>query len=106
MLVMATEDDVRRICLGLPGVTERSSWDQPAWFARTLMARIWAPGVVTVKTKEREALAGTDPETYFWTPHHDRSPQLVLVRLERIDAAELTELLEESYRIAGAPKGA
>jgi hypothetical protein len=101
---MATEDDVRRICLALPGVTERQSWDQPAWFARTLMARIWEPGVVTVKTQEREALAGTDSETYFWTPHHDRSPQLVLVRLERIDAAELTELLEESYAIAGAPK--
>ncbi len=101
---MATEDDVRRICLSLPGVTERSSWDQPAWFARTLMARIWDPGVVTVKTEEREALAGTDPETYFWTPHHDRSPQLVLVRLERIDTEQLTELLDESYRIAGAPK--
>ena len=98
---MATEDDVRRICLALPGVTQRPSWDQPAWFARTLMARIWEPGVVTVKTREREALAGTDPQTYFWTPHHDRSPQLVLVRLDRIDTAELTELLQESYRLAG-----
>ena len=102
---MATEDDVRRSCLALPGVTERVSWDQPAWFARTLMARIWEPGVVTVKTRERDALAGTDPQTYFWTPHHDRSPQLVLVRLDRIDTNELSELLEESYRIAGAPKG-
>ena len=75
------EADVRRICLALPGVTERSSWGQPAWFAKTLMARIWEDGVLTVKTAEREALAGTDPETYFWTPHHERSPQLVLVRL-------------------------
>ena len=101
---MATEDDVRRICLSLPGVTERPSWGQPAWFARTLMARIWEPAVVTVKTEEREGLAGTDPETYFWTAHHDRSPQLVLVRLARIDKSELSELLQESYRIAGAPK--
>jgi hypothetical protein len=103
---VATEDDVRRICLALPGVTERPSRGQPAWFARTLMARIWEPGVVTVKTHEREALAGTDPETYFWTPHHDRSPQLVLVKLDRIVANELTELLEASYAIAGAPKQA
>ena len=102
---MATEDDVRRICLALPGVTERQSWDQPAWFARTLMARIWEPGVVTVKTREREALAGTDPQIYFWTPHHDRSPQLVLVRLENVKVDELSELLDESYRLAGAPKG-
>ncbi|MDR6507892.1 MmcQ/YjbR family DNA-binding protein [Arthrobacter oryzae] len=98
---MAGEEDVRRICLGLPGVTERPSWNQPAWFARTLMARIWEDGVLTVKTGEREALAGTDPATYFWTPHHERSPQLVLVRLDRIDMQELAELLEESYLLAG-----
>ena len=98
---MAGEEDVRRICLALPGVTERPSWNQPAWFARTLMARIWEDGVLTVKTGEREALAGTDPGTYFWTPHHERSPQLVLVRLNRIDVEELAELLEESYLLAG-----
>jgi hypothetical protein len=100
-MAMVTEEDVRRSCLALPGVTERPSWNQPSWFARTLMARIWEDGVLTVKTGEREALAGTDPETYFWTPHHERSPQLVLVRLDRIDVKELAELLEESYLIAG-----
>lgn len=100
---MATEDDVRRICLSLPRVTERVSWSAPAWFARTLMARIWADGVLTVKTDEREALAGTDPKTFFWTPHHERSPKLVLVRLDNVNVDELAELLEESYRIAGAP---
>lgn len=60
---------------------------------------------MTVKTLEREALAGTAPETYFWTPHHDRSPQLVLVRLGAIAPDELVELLDESYRIAGPPRG-
>jgi hypothetical protein len=98
------EDDVRRLCLALPGVTERPSWGQPSWFARTLMARIWEPGVVTVKTTEREALRAGDPDTYFWTPHHDRSPQLVLVRLGRVELDELEELLGESYRLAGAPR--
>ena len=101
---MATEDDVRRLCLAMPGVTERLSWGQPAWFARTLMARIWEDGVLTVKTDERDALAGTDPDTFFWTPHHERSPKLVLVRLDRVDTDELDELLQDSYRIAGAPK--
>lgn len=98
---MATEEDVRRMCLALPGVTERRSWNQPAWFAKTLMARPWEDGVLTVKTNEREALAGTEPGTYFWTPHHDRSPLLVLVRLARIGTEELAELLEEAYRLAG-----
>jgi hypothetical protein len=99
---VATEEDVRRLCLALPGVTERPSWGRPAWFARTLVARIWDDGVVTVKTEERDALAGTDPGTYFWTPHHDRSPDLVLVRLDRLGPGELEELLEESYRLASA----
>jgi len=98
---MVTEGDVRRVCLALPGVTERLSWGQPAWFAKTLMARIWEPGVLTVKTEERDALAGTDPDTYFWTAHHERSPGLVLVRLDRVDEGELSELLAESYRLAG-----
>lgn len=98
---MSAEADVRSLCLALPGVTERPSWGQPAWFARTLMARIWEDGVLTVKTTEREALAGTDPETFFWTPHHDRSPQLVLMHLDRVEADELEELLLESYRLAG-----
>ena len=97
---MATEEDVRRTCLAMPDVSERVSWGQPAWFARTLMARIWEQGVVTVKTQERDVLAAADPPTYFWTPHHERSSNLVLVRLDRVDDDELDELLQESYRIA------
>lgn len=65
------------------------------------MARIWEDGVLTVKTGEREALAAMEPETYYWTPHHDRSPLLLLVRLERVDPEELRELLVESHRLAG-----
>ena len=84
---MATEDDVRKTALALPGVTERPSWGQPAWFARTLLARIWEPGVLTVKTEEREALAGTDaadrpeePAAAQSAPHsgpHRGVPELV-----------------------------
>jgi len=96
-----SEDDVRRLCADLPGVSERLSWRQPAWFARTMIARMWEDGVLTVKTTEREALAAERPEVFFWTPHHERARDLVLVRLQGLDAAELAELLEESYRLAG-----
>jgi hypothetical protein len=92
--------DVRRVCLSLPGVSERASWGQPAWFARTQVARMWDDGVLTVKTTERDALAAEDPDTYFWSAHHDRSPLLLLVRLDRIDAQTLQELLVESHRLA------
>jgi hypothetical protein len=70
------------------------------------MARMWEDGVVTVKTEERDALASSDPDTFFWTPHHERYPGLVLVRLDRVGTDELVELLHESYRIARAPKPA
>jgi hypothetical protein len=59
---------------------------------------------VTVKTEERDALVNDDPATFFWTPHHERSPQLVLVRLRQVKPDELAELLQESFRIAEAPK--
>ncbi len=98
---MSTEDDVRKLCLALPGVVERRSWQRPTWFTNTLIARIWEDGVLTVKTAEREALAAMEPRTYFWTAHHERSPLLLLVRLERIDIAQLEELLLESFRLAG-----
>lgn len=93
-------EDVRRGCLAMPGVSERLSWGQPAWFCRTLMARMWEDDVLTVKTVEREALVATEPEVFFWTPHHDRSPGLVLARLPPLDDDQLAELLAESYRIA------
>jgi hypothetical protein len=102
---MATEDDVRRLCLAMPEVTERPSWGEPTWFRGpgrgVLFARMWEDGVLTVKTEERDVLAGSDPETFFWTPHHDRSPLLVLARLERLGEKELVELLQDSYRLAG-----
>ncbi len=102
MTTALDEDDVRRLCLALPGVTERLSWGRPTWFAgKTLMARMWEDGVLTVKSQERDVLHGSAPETFFWTDHHERSPLLVLVRLERVALDELDELLRESYRLAG-----
>lgn len=98
---VATEDDVRRLCLAMPGVIERLSWQRPAWFARSLMARMWDDDVLTVKSRERDVLAGAQPDTFFWTPHHDRSPQLVLVRLDKVADDELVELLGESFLLAG-----
>lgn len=98
----ATVEDVRQVCLSLPGVTERLSWKQPAWFARTLMARMWDEDSLTVKSAEREALAALQPDIYFWTPHHESSPLLVLVRLACVPQDELAEMLHESYRLAGA----
>jgi hypothetical protein len=50
----------------------------------------------------KEALLATDPDVYFTTPHFDGYPA-VLVRLERIAADELAELIGEAW-LARAPK--
>lgn len=46
------------------------------------------------------------PDTHFRIPHHERSPRLVLMHMARVEEDELGELLEESYRIAGAVRWA
>lgn len=86
--------------MSLPDVTERLSWGRPTWFARTMVARMWDDEVVTIKTDERETLAAADPGVFFWTPHHDRSPNLLLVRLPGVGVDELEELLRDSHLLA------
>jgi hypothetical protein len=98
---MVSEDDVRSACLALPGTSERLSWNRPAWFARTLFARMWDDAVLTVKTDERAALLALQPDAFLLHPHHERYDSLVLVRLGRLDHGQLEELIQESYRIAG-----
>ncbi|MEV1147182.1 MmcQ/YjbR family DNA-binding protein [Micromonospora sp. NPDC049799] len=119
---MATWDDVRRIALSLPETTEKPSYDGlPAWKVRD-KGFVWerplrradlealgdtAPdgpilGAQVPDLGAREALLADDPTVYFTTPHFDGYPA-VLVRLERIDVDELTELITEAW-YARAPK--
>lgn len=119
---MATWGDVRRIALALPETTERGSHDDlPAWRVRDKMF-VWdrplrkgdlaalgdaAPdgpvlGARVPDLGAKEALLADDPQVYFTTPHFDGYPA-VLVRLDRIDVDELTELVTEAW-FARAPK--
>ena len=50
----------------------------------------------------KEALVADDPAIYFTTPHFNGFPA-VLVRLERIQEAELRELIVEAW-LARVPK--
>ncbi|MEU1807635.1 MmcQ/YjbR family DNA-binding protein [Micromonospora aurantiaca (nom. illeg.)] len=119
---MATWEDVRRVALALPETTERPTYDQaPAWRVRD-KAFVWerplrrgeldalgdaAPdgpilGARVPDLGAKEALIADDPAVYFTTPHFDGYPA-VLVRLDRIDVDELTELVTEAW-YARAPK--
>ena len=100
---MASEADVRRICLSLPETMEKPYQGLPGFRVRDkLFARIreepdalvvWRPDVL-----EKEALIASEPEKFFQIPHYEGHPA-VLVRLEAVEADELQELLTESWSL-------
>ncbi len=118
---MADWDDVRRIALGLPETSERPSHGNAFWRVRD-KGFVWerplrqtdlralgdaAPdgpilGVRVERLGAKEALIASDPDVYFTIPHFD-GYSAVLVRLERIDVAELEELIIEAW-LTRAPK--
>ncbi|WP_317229852.1 MmcQ/YjbR family DNA-binding protein [Clavibacter sp. MX14-G9D] len=104
---MSTEADVRELALSLPGVEERTAYGTPAFYAgpRMIARLVEEPGVLLVwraDLGEREALLQEDPAAFTTTPHYDGHPS-VLVRLDRVPAARLAELLREAWD-ARAPR--
>jgi len=55
---------------------------------------------VVIGSDAQHVLASAEPDTYYWTRHHHRSPLLLLVRLGQVEPDELEELLRDSHRIA------
>jgi hypothetical protein len=118
---MATLDDVRRIALGLPETSEKTSRGQAHWRVKDKLF-VWerplrqsdlkalgehAPtgpilGVRVEHLGAKEALLSDDPAVFFTTPHFDGYPA-VLVRLEEIALDELEELIVEAW-LCRAPK--
>jgi hypothetical protein len=119
---MATWEDVRRIALGLPETAERASghgvlqwlvrgrsftWERPLRRADLRALGDAAPTgpVLAAHVPDlgaKEALLADDPEVYFTTPHFNGYPA-ILVRLDEITEADLTELLVEAW-LSRAPK--
>jgi len=118
---MASWDDVSRIALALPETTEATSYGNRAWKVKE-KGFVWerplrradlaalgdaapagpALGVHVADLGVKAALIADNPDVYFTTPHFD-GYSAVLVRLDRIGLAELTELAEDAW-LARAPK--
>jgi hypothetical protein len=115
---MATWDDVRRLALALPEVSERDGHEwrvkgKPMLWERPLRKRDLdelgetAPtgpilGARVPDEGAKRALVADAPAVYFTTSHFDGYPA-VLVQLDRIDPSELAELVVEAW-LAQAPK--
>ena len=117
---MASWDDVRRVALALPGMTEEGG-DQPSWRVRKKLVA-WArplrkgdlahlgssaPSgpVLGVRTPDLDAkaeLLEAEGPVVFTTPHFDGYPS-VLVRLDEADEGLLEELITEAW-LTQAPK--
>jgi hypothetical protein len=112
---MANQNDVRRIALTLPGVSEGADrfafsvenkgkakgfvW---VWLERThpKKARVPNPEVIAVRVRdeaEKAALLAGAPEKIFTEPHYNGYPA-VLVRLRAVTVAELRPLITEAWR--------
>lgn len=112
---MATQEDVRRIALSLPGAEEADDRfafhvvvkDKPKGFAWVWLeridpkkARIPNPRFLAVRTTsvaERDLMIAAEPGIFFTEPHYNGYPA-VLVRLEEIPLAQLEVIMLEGWR--------
>lgn len=113
--LMATQADVRRIALALPGAEETPghfafsvrnkgklkgfAW---VWMERVVpkKPRIANPRVLAVRVPNlghREMLLAADPVKFFTEPHYAGFPA-VLVRLAEVTSADLKVLLADGWR--------
>lgn len=111
---MATQADVRRIALSLPGTQESSgrfafsvlnkdklkayAW---VWLERIhpKKARVPNPRVLAVRVPnlaQKDLVLASDSEKFFTEPHYNGYPA-VLVRLEKVRVPELRALLQEAW---------
>jgi hypothetical protein len=98
-------DTVRNIGLAMPGVEESTAYGAPALKLRGhLLAgipthRSAEPGslVVRVDFADRDELIAAAPDIYYLKEHYVEY-NAVLVRLSRIDASMLKDLLSMAYK--------
>lgn len=115
---MATWDEVRDAVAALPDTAEPDArrwnahgrglvWERPLRRSdlEALGADAWPGEVVCLRTPDldaKDALLGSAPDVYFTTPHFRGYPA-VLARLERLDPAELAEVVADAW-LALVPK--
>jgi len=102
----STYDDVRKAALALPHVEEGTSYGTPALKCKgKLLVRLREEGDVIVLKMPfdlRIGLMEDDPETYFITDHY-LNYEWILVRLPKLPATALPDLLKTAYLAVTRP---
>ncbi|HEV7557841.1 MAG TPA: MmcQ/YjbR family DNA-binding protein [Kofleriaceae bacterium] len=117
---MASQADVRRIAMALPGVTESKTdfafsvehKGKPKGFAWSWKervdpkkARVPSATVIAVRVDgpdAKDVLLAGDPAKIFTEPHYNGFPA-VLVRLPAVTVAELRKLVTDAYHCMATP---
>ena len=98
-----TYETVRRMALAFPNVEDGTSYRTPALKVKgKLFVRLREdPDSLVIKMpfERREELMAADPETYYITEHYRNYPWM-LVRLSKVHADALHDLLQIAYRTA------
>jgi hypothetical protein len=114
--VVVDADDVRRLALSLDGVEEIDSagfdfrvggrgfvWSYPERVpGQRRVIRTDIAVLYVGDEAEKQALLLGEPGLFFSTPSYDGLP-LVMVRLDRLDAERLVELVTDAWRMRAAP---
>ncbi|MGH9372010.1 MAG: MmcQ/YjbR family DNA-binding protein [Vicinamibacterales bacterium] len=104
---------VESIGRSLPGADVTTTWGQPTLKVRDRMFACMASHksaepntlVVMMDFADRDALIEDDPETYYLKDHYLNYP-CVLVRLERVGADALRDLITGAHRYVSAKTAA
>jgi hypothetical protein len=101
------EERVRRICLALPGVTERPSHGAPAFFATKQFVALWPTGHhdnhfphlwCAAPPGAQEGFVASDPGRFFRPPYVGARGWLGMRLDGAVDWSEVEVLCEEAFR--------
>ena len=100
-------EQIRRLAAALPGVVDGTSYGTPALkVGRTLFARLKEDGqtlVLRMDITSRDLLLRSGAPAFHITDHYRDYPY-VLVTLREVSCAQMTELLEDAWRLAAPQK--
>ena len=100
---MVTAAQVRELALSLPRTTEGLVRDRVKFYIGRIVYVAFSRdeefmGFAFPK-EEREGLVDSDPEKFFMPTTSDLRYNWVVVRLDRIDETEMSELVVEAWRM-------